>query len=604
MRDCKKFLTENSWLRSVHGAGPIDNARWWPSSQKAETLRKRLSFHILKFQFMTEPFKIQLHLDTHSELAKLRKDVAILTAILNTHFGNGEREVASKSLQDHRIPEPLVERFVEAANDPGLAVADPSSGWPLKELFDALATSIAKSTVEFTAVSLYDPQEPNPAQCLNLHKSVWIWEQIQDSSLFKQYPPNSLLAEYMKELERNIYRQLLRFKNRELVEPSLELLYNLPNTCFTIWRDEGPPASTSLARPQAFEAKILELPIVDEDSSSQRMLTVFRRDEVKYRLAIGESSLPSIIDMESNRLIPYYAHPVNKTMKSLGILDKDGENPILLDLQRKEDLLSLQHALTGYRVQQHATQIEWWINGSEKPKHSGTGKLQLWQADALPEITTGLESSTKSQPTLNPKRSTDPSSSLTQSVDSNLQDKFSKSPASPQSIQSNGTDRGGPSPGHQSTTSRSQRSFSSRVSGQKSQAFELLNPQNPVLVIFTEHEKRLKFFRLMCKFAESTPLILQTWMTQFAVTKEIRMASDAGDPGKVVLENENKRRSINLENFSVSSSTETDANGLPSWNLAVFRYPEHPDINKVKPVKGTKYLVLQFPTVEGESFNY
>ncbi|KAK0515699.1 hypothetical protein JMJ35_001733 [Cladonia borealis] len=102
----------------------------------------------------------------------------------------------------------------------------------------------------------------------------------------------------------------------------------------------------------------------------------------------------------------------------------------------------------------------------------------------------------------------------------------------------------------------------------------------------------------MCKFAESSPLVLQTWMTQFAVTKEIRMASDAGDPGKVVLENENKRRSINLENFSVSSSTETDANGLPSWNLAVFRYPEHPNVTKVKPVKGTKYLVLQFPTVQ------
>lgn len=92
-------------------------------------------------------------------------------------------------------------------------------------------------------------------------------------------------------------------------------------------------------------------------------------------------------------------------------------------------------------------------------------------------------------------------------------------------------------------------------------------------------------------------------MIQFAVTKEIvRRISEPSYPTKVVLENENKGRSINLERFSADSSTGANAKALPSWNLAVFRYPEHPEFGKVKPAKQTKYLVLEFSTIAGELF--
>lgn len=73
-------------------------------------------------------------------------------------------------------------------------------------------------------------------------------------------------------------------------------------------------------------------------------------------------------------------------------------------------------------------------------------------------------------------------------------------------------------------------------------------------------------------------------------------------PTKVVLENEKQSRSVNLERFSADFPTGTNARALPSWNLSVFRYPEHPEFGKVKPAKQTKYLVLEFSTVAGDLF--
>ena len=40
--------------------------------------------------------------------------------------------------------------------------------------------------------------------------------------------------------------------------------------------------------------------------------------------------------------------------------------------------------------------------------------------------------------------------------------------------------------------------------------------------------------------------------------------------------------------------------GLASWNLGCFRYPEHPGFKKLEVLSNVKYLSLHFDTVESE----
>ena len=40
--------------------------------------------------------------------------------------------------------------------------------------------------------------------------------------------------------------------------------------------------------------------------------------------------------------------------------------------------------------------------------------------------------------------------------------------------------------------------------------------------------------------------------------------------------------------------------GLYSWDLACFRYPEHPAFRNLEQVTGVKYLILDFETMDGE----
>ena len=92
-------------------------------------------------------------------------------------------------------------------------------------------------------------------------------------------------------------------------------------------------------------------------------------------------------------------------------------------------------------------------------------------------------------------------------------------------------------------------------------------------------------------------------MTQFVVTEDVKMALDKRKPTTVWLENIKESRSIKLERFSADDKDDKDRKGLRNWNLGVFRYPEHPDFPKVKPVEKTKYLVLNFPPGKGEAYN-
>ena len=74
------------------------------------------------------------------------------------------------------------------------------SEWPLKEAFDALNFHFARGTIAFNPTSDHD-KVPELQQYLNLAKSIWILEEIRQSSHFKVVSNESVWADYMREFE-------------------------------------------------------------------------------------------------------------------------------------------------------------------------------------------------------------------------------------------------------------------------------------------------------------------------------------------------------------------------------------------------------------------
>ena len=53
-------------------------------------------------------------------------------------------------------------------------------------------------------------------------------------------------------------------------------------------------------------------------------------------------------------------------------------------------------------------------------------------------------------------------------------------------------------------------------------------------------------------------------------------------------------------NFRKLSAQLDKEQGLDSWDLACFRYPEHPAFQDLEQVTGVKYMSLHFETTDGE----
>ena len=484
---------------------------------------------MLKIHFITEPFKFQILLEIRHEVQaigrdvrSLRQEIAELRNSIIHHFDNNQRLRTASNLLDHPIPDALTDKFMIAAYEHKPKIIDSDQDWPVKEGFDALAMNFSRSTFDFHTARRYGRrQAPEAPQYLNLLKSVWIWRQIQKSSNFQEWNRESLWADYMAEMQENIHSQLLRL-NDELEPPPSEIVSHLPNSCFAIWVDERPPPPLPLAVPHGKERTILEIALAEADSSRHTTLTLLRRNEVKFRLVqttrmeddnvpARERDLP--IDMESSRLIPVYANPstADNPVVSLRICDKDGEFPLEPTFRSFSDVKSLQHALTGFRVNFHAKKLSWWINGSSKENDFGDGKLQLWQPKLLAELP-NLQSGVPEPGTANSTPGPDQgaftsdqakiltgfSQVSTQIGSSNLQSRKTSSDKSADA----GSRKASSSSGRplkkemSRLTFESQRTQDSQASGQESEAIAIMRPKNHMLIIFTTYQTKLTFLRV------------------------------------------------------------------------------------------------------------
>ena len=394
--DFKKTLAECDALLKDHSkfkysqANFVENVIWWSSIEgDVEALKERVRFHMMKLTFVAKPFEIQLLLGIRHELQMLRRDVDEIRSILVHGLQNRDAS-SSAYLQSLQVPQKLATRFIKA-----LQVDRPSSlqdhaNLPLKEGFDALVYHFANSTIEFNPRPELGERAPDEAQYLNLVKARWIAQMLKQSVHFQAAGPESLWADYLKELEDDIRGQFRRFDAGQLVAPSLDRISLLQDSCFSIWVVEAPPVRPpDLAEQRPLEEKILDLALPGTFGSRQSALSIFRKSDSKLRLVTTTKDEQNqyfhqeegtSVNMESDRLIPTYANPneASTATNNVMLCNNQGQDPMWYSLKSPDDVLLFQRALTGFRVSHQIPSISWSIEGSSKSSKSGRGRLQFW----------------------------------------------------------------------------------------------------------------------------------------------------------------------------------------------------------------------------------
>jgi hypothetical protein len=496
--DFKKTLEECDALLKDHSkfqysqAGFIENVIWWSSVEgDVNNLKERVRFHMMKLTFVAKPFEIQLLLGIKHELQELRKDVNEIKTILVNGLQNRDTS-SSAYLQSFQVPDELARRFANSLQINAPPPFQIQGELPLKDIFDALVYHFADSTIEFNPRPELRQRAPDEPQYLNLVKARWIADVIKGSDSFRFAGPDSLWADYLKELEDDIKGQFRRFDTGQLVPPSPDRIALLPDSSFSIWVAEAPPVRPpDLAEPRPLEEKILELALPGTFGTRQSTVTVFRKSESKIRLVkttkddqnqYFHHEVETPLNIESDRLIPTYATPSDPSTATNNVMlcNSQGQDPTWYSLKDAADVLHFQRALTGFRVSHQILNISWSIEGSAKPSKSGKGSVQFWHLKPFQPIGEDGE------------RTLDTSSISTRSP---------QSPTPSAALTRNSTGLS------TTTTLFSTGSIASTVNGPRGDGTALLCPELPRIIIFTSCEGMYTFLQFKSEYQNACNLL-------------------------------------------------------------------------------------------------
>ena len=389
LEECDELLKDHSKFHYSQ-AGFIENVIWWSSVEgNVNALRERVRFHMMKLTFVAKPFEFQLLLGIKREVDMLRVDVQELKTIL-IHGLRHEDSSSSAYLQSLQVPLELMNRFSKALKTNSPASYYSETDIPLKEGFDALVYHFANSTILFNPRPELGQRDPEEPQYLNLVKCRWIAQTIRQSVFFQSAGPDSLWANYMKELEDDIRRQFVRFDTGQLVCPPSDRISLLPESCYSIWFvEETPTRPPDLAEPRPLEEKILELSLPGTSGTRKSTITVFRISESKMRLVTTTKDdqnqyfhheKETHVNTEADCLIPTYATPGDASTRTNNVMicSNEGQDPRWYSLNNPSDVLHFQRAMTGFFVSHQMPNMSWSIEGSSHPSKSGRGVLQFW----------------------------------------------------------------------------------------------------------------------------------------------------------------------------------------------------------------------------------
>lgn len=404
---------------------------------------------------------------------------------------------------------------------------------------------------------------------MNLLKSRWLLAKLEQSSELISLGPHAFWAGYLAEIKGEIVNEYRRFDSPRILEaPPEDVILLLDDSCYSIWVVEPTgPEPAPLAEQGPTEEKILELELPDPSSARQSSLTVLKRGSNEFRLVTTivdkhnndfRHEKEFVVNTDASAIVPTYAAPSNQSASPNSILISNYHVHDLnwQLLKSSDDVKFLQQALLGYRVFHAMFDIHWSLNGSNETGRSGRAYIQLWEYKALRDLSSDNES-------LN----------LQQSISQN----GTLQPQSPGggSRASLGQRRWTTSSG---STMPSGHSMTSRVTGPRGEGTILLPPNPPIIVLFTTYEGKHTF------------LHLEMNVDIVADKKQCDCRNAKRPCSTTILTNENKK-GMKIRRYC---TPETSDQGLTKWDLAVFRYPQHPKFKDLEVLQKIKYLRLDF----------
>ena len=421
---------------------------------------------------------------------------------------------------------------------------------------------------------------PKVPQYLNLLKSSWILAKLGESSELTSQPPHSLWIKYLDEIRNEISKESARFEPPEpkLDAPSEDVILLLDDSCYSIWVPDPPSIGPAPLAEQGFaEEKILELELPDSSATRQNSLTVHRRSLVEFRLVTTMMDKHNkdfrhekeiVVNTDASAIVPAYALPSQNAADPSSILISSHHVRDLnwRILKTLEDAHLLQQALLGYRVFHDMSDVWWSINGSNK-RH---GRMQLWQHQTLKDLSQG-ENGVALSPVMSTGLESQPLSPVREAGLAQSQRRISTLSGS--SILSGPT-------------------LTSRVTGPRGYATVLVPPNPPVMVLFMMHEEKHTFLHLEI----TCDIIIDIEKCDCRNDKKPCSATIVRNAKKKNL----KRQNLKLRRHSAQGP---DDQGLTTWDLAIFRHPQHPQFKNLEILASVKYLRLDFSsTTENRRF--
>ncbi|KAL8717384.1 MAG: hypothetical protein Q9225_005365 [Loekoesia sp. 1 TL-2023] len=574
LKECQTLLDNNTRFRTDANRF-VRNVQWSLGVERdVGILRDRVRFHLVKLGILLKPFEIQLLSEIRQELHHLRQDVAEIKGLLTARDGfvpaastHDPLEGSTRGGFSGQIPEAVAHRFEQALSDCPPASYIGTLNLPLQAATDALVYHFSRSTIEYNPGLDLNQRVPKVPQYLNLLKSQWILEKLENSSEVKSQASYSLWNGYLQELRINISKEFERFDSQKLEAPSEDVVLLLDDRSYSIWRTETPAIGPApLAEQGPAEETILELELPDSSATRQSSLTVHRRSFIEFRLVTTivdkhnkdfRHEKEIVVNTDASAIVPVYALPSQESPSPSNILISNHHVRDLnwQTLKTSGDVDLLQQALLGYRVFHSMSDIRWSINGSNKPGETGQARMQLWQHKTLRDLSQG---------------------------ENGLRLHQLASSASESQLQS---------PVHEAEQAQGQRrmttlsgstiisgpSMTSKVTGPRGQATVLLPPNPSVLVLFITHEGKHAF--------------LHVELTRDVVVDQNKCncRSEREPCSTTVIRNVHK--GLKIRRYCARESSDQ---GLATWDLAVFRHPQHPKFNGVEILAKVKYLRLDF----------
>ncbi|KAK3681807.1 hypothetical protein B0T22DRAFT_494789 [Podospora appendiculata] len=442
LNECLQLVKTNRSYTAT--TGPVPNLVWNVMVQpKVDRLRARIALHSAKIQHVLEPFKIDLYLRIHSDLARriqgvqddvrdvgnsvkeMQRELQTLMCHLNPALVQNMDPQSAREIPRIEVPAPIWQSLEQGFVDRD---ADRLDNPPLRDIADAFITNFEMSTRHFRPAPNQGITSPPLRQYLALVTCQFLMDKMFESPEYhSETQTSSHWPRYIKSLQQHLSAECGRF-NQDMTPPDIlgpDGSLSVP----AIWKREELTAYIESANiPTAME-HLLYLPLQKPHPQRWRRLKLLRISDGtdrQFRLVItaGDQGRPASetrpvnFDIRNACLIPCYAtHDGRDAPLEMVLRVGDELHPLVFC--SRADLYRFQQALTGYEVvdqyMEYGLQVVFVMGADGKVMEYAT--LQLWRPSRLEgervvgdgEDEASQTSSTSSSETLRLSRSvTDP----------------------------------------------------------------------------------------------------------------------------------------------------------------------------------------------------